>query len=538
MVPKVEKVIESVTLGEGPHWDAETQALYFVDIVGYSIHKFVPSTGQHTKAKIGKDDQFVISVERQLVLIEWDGESPDVKVLKFLYEVDANTNNVFNDGKTDPFGRLWAGTMGAAPKDESIPDQEGSLFSFQGNKVTTHLTKIANGKPIYTLNKQRGFVQDGVLDGLTIDAEGNLWVAVFNGSRVIKIDPRKPGVVAETISIPTNQVTSVAFAGPNLDELYVTTAKLAVFGDAPTASEAGATFRVTGLNVILIHNIIGQVRQENGSQKSKKVVDVTFELGESPHWDAETQTLYFVDINGHSIHKYARISLGANTTFIIPVAGNNTQFVIGKAREIVLISWNGENETAEVVKTLYEVDSEYPGNVFNDGKCDPSGRLWAGTIGAPPVDLDAIVNGRGSLYSFSNNKATKQISGLGISNGLAFNERLGKFYYIDSRKGTLDEYDIDIANGTICKYHKRYLNERIEMKANGKPVFTLKNHGLEGFLDGMTIDADGNIFAAVPPGYKLIKIDPRRPETLLETIEFPAQEVTAAAFGGPNLDEL
>ncbi|KAJ8944497.1 hypothetical protein NQ318_011755 [Aromia moschata] len=266
------------------------------------------------------------------------------------------------------------------------------------------------------------------------------------------------------------------------------------------------------------------------SPKIEKVVDRTFELGESPHWDAETQTLYFVDINGHTINKYVPATklhthsyIGSNVSFIIPVAGKTDEFVIGKNREVVLISWNGDTEKAEIVKTLFEVDSEYPGNVFNDGKCDPSGRLWAGTIGAPPVDLDKIVDGRGSLYSFSNNKASKHISGLGISNGLAFNEQLKKFYYIDSRKGTLDEYDIDFKEGTI---------------SNGKPVFTLKKHGLEGFLDGMTIDIDGNIWAAVPTTTKLIKIDPRKPDTLLETIEFPAKEVTAAAFGGPNLDEL
>lgn len=74
-----------------------------------------------------------------------------------------------------------------------------------------------------------------------------------------------------------------------------------------------------------------------------------------------------------------------------------------------------------------------------------------GTIGAPPVDLDKIENGRGTLYSFQNGKATAQVTGLGISNGLAFSAALKKFYYIDSRKGTLDEYDLDITKGTICK---------------------------------------------------------------------------------------
>lgn len=262
----------------------------------------------------------------------------------------------------------------------------------------------------------------------------------------------------------------------------------------------------------------------------EKVVDVPLDLGESPHWDEETQSVYFVDINGHYINrfvpatgKYTRAYIGTNVSFIIPVEGQTDQFVISRGREITLISWDGESESISVIKTLYEVDDQYPGNVFNDGKCDPSGRLWAGTIGAPPVDLDEIENGRGTLYSFENNTATAHVTGLGISNGLAFNASLKKFYYIDSRKGTLDEYDFDVTNGTI---------------SNEKPIFTLSKHGLEGFLDGLTIDADGNLYAALPPTYKLLKIDPTKPETLLETIEFPAQEVTAAVFGGPNLDEL
>ncbi|KAJ8918477.1 hypothetical protein NQ315_008174 [Exocentrus adspersus] len=264
--------------------------------------------------------------------------------------------------------------------------------------------------------------------------------------------------------------------------------------------------------------------------KIEKVVDIPLELGESPHWDAETQAIYFVDINGHYINRfvpstgqYTSAYVGANVSFIIPVEGKANQFVISRGKQITLISWDGERDTFSVIKTLYEVDDQYPGNVFNDGKCDPSGRLWAGTIGAPPVDLDAIENGRGTLYSFQNNKTTAHVTGLGISNGLAFNAALKKFYYIDSRKGTLDEYDFDVKNGTI---------------SNGKPIFTLSKHGLGGFLDGMTIDADGNLWAAVPTTHKLLKINPRKPETLLQTLQFPAQEVTAAVFGGPNLDEL
>lgn len=61
--------------------------------------------------------------------------------------------------------------------------------------------------------------------------------------------------------------------------------------------------------------------------------------------------------------------------------------------------------------------------------------------------------------------------------------------------------------------------------ANRRPIFTLKNHGIDGLPDGMTIDKDGNLWIAVFNGYKVIKIDPRKPETLLQTIDIPAKQV-------------
>lgn len=71
-----------------------------------------------------------------------------------------------------------------------------------------------------------------------------------------------------------------------------------------------------------------------------------------------------------------------------------------------------------------------------------------------------------------------------------------------------------------------------------KEIFTVSKHGLKGFPDGMTIDSDGNLWVALFQGKHVIKVDPRKPETLLEKIELPAELVTCAAFGGENLDEL
>ncbi|KAF7285022.1 hypothetical protein GWI33_012336 [Rhynchophorus ferrugineus] len=259
MAPVVEKIqeIPNIQLGEGPHWDIATQSLYFVDIFGKAIHKYVPATGKHTKAVFdkpvslivpvkGQRNKFVISLEREVYVVTWDGESEKASSLSKLGEVDQGTQTRINDGKCDPKGRLWFGTMGAEPVYGQVEPNSGSFFSYSNSKITTHLTKvgisngsidqfdikletgeISNRQAIFTLNKHN---IDGVPDGMTIDADGNLWVAIFNGYKVLKINPRKPETLIQTVDIPAKQTTSVAWGGPNLDILYVTSASFTVDG--------------------------------------------------------------------------------------------------------------------------------------------------------------------------------------------------------------------------------------------------------------------------------------------------------------------
>lgn len=86
----------------------------------------------------------------------------------------------------------------------------------------------------------------GLPDGQTIDSDGNLWIALFGGNRVIKIDPRRPETLLDSIELPADEVTSVAFGGANLDELYVTTASVPLLEKELTGSGHGVTYKVTG----------------------------------------------------------------------------------------------------------------------------------------------------------------------------------------------------------------------------------------------------------------------------------------------------
>lgn len=123
---KIERIAEGAELGEGPHWDAATNALYFVDIFGKTINRYRSATGQHTKATLaankqisfiipvdGKPNHFVVGLEEDLAIVSWDGQSDTASLVKKLAngknQSEENLKTVFNDGKCDSSGRLWAG---------------------------------------------------------------------------------------------------------------------------------------------------------------------------------------------------------------------------------------------------------------------------------------------------------------------------------------------------------------------------------------------------------------------------------------------
>ncbi|XP_028147046.1 uncharacterized protein LOC114340496 [Diabrotica virgifera virgifera] len=617
MNPKLERVkeISTTELGEGPHWDAETQSLYLVDIFGQAIHRYVPATRQHTKVVLerskvpsdaaykrknlvslvlpvkGQKDRFVVGLDRELLAVTWDGVSDKVTNIEKIVEVQTENelvNNRFNDGKCDPSGRIWAGTMGEEPTNGNVAPGRGSLFSIQNGKAVKHLGQlgisnglawneqlkkmyyidsfkrcieeydfdiqngtISNGKSIFSLEKNNVV---GFPDGMTIDVDGNLWVAVFGGYKVIKIDPRKPETLLATIPIPAKEVTSVTFGGPNLDELYVTSANFTINGEVLPPPEHGGTYKVTGLNTKGYAGVLVSFQLSSPFLRLEEIS--TTELGEGPHWDAETQSLYFVDLFGQAIHRYVpatrqhtkavldtftvlteadyrnsftgdRLIQGPKrsgknvVSLILPVKGQKDRFVVSVNRTLVIVTWDGVSDIVTNVEKIIEVDTETEliNNRFNDGKCDPSGRIWAGTIGEDPSNINVA----GSLFSIEYGRAVKHLRQVQISNGLAWNEHLQKMYYIDTFKRSVYEFDFDIINGRIY---------------NGQTIFNLTKHNIEGFPDGMTIDVDGNLWVAVFSGYRVIKIDPRQPETLLDTIPIPAKQISSVAFGGPNLDEL
>ncbi|XP_045449815.1 regucalcin-like [Melitaea cinxia] len=291
MAPEVKAVTEPVWLGEGPHWSHKHMALFFVSIFDKTIHKYVPATGEHTRAKLadmpgfiipveGTMDQFVVGLKRRVVVVQWDGKG-EARELRQLAELDQDTpDNRINDAKADPRGRLFVGTMGHEYEPGKFHLKKGSLYRIDSDGSVHHLEKgldISNGlcwdekeKAFYFADsfefairrydydvetgnisnpklifKYKDHGLDGIVDGMTIDTDGNLWVANFDASQVLKIDPRK-GVVLQKVPTPALQTTSATWGGEALDELYVTSA--CMNRGQEQLPPCGSLFLIRGLN--------------------------------------------------------------------------------------------------------------------------------------------------------------------------------------------------------------------------------------------------------------------------------------------------
>jgi sugar lactone lactonase YvrE len=243
------------TLGEGPAWDAKTQTLYWVDILGQRVHAW----------KDGRDDflqldEFVgcAAPRRDGGLVAalhasfWTLDGVAAKGT-FLASVTEPAANRFNDGKCDPAGRLLAGTMDMGEKNPS-----GNLYSLEAGKPPRRLLdgiRISNGlawSPDYKIfyyidtptRQVRAYDYDldtgdisnprvavdipasmGWPDGMTSDMEGRLWIALWGGSRVSKWNPATGRLEAE-VAVPALHTSSCVFGGPRRDILYVTSARV------------------------------------------------------------------------------------------------------------------------------------------------------------------------------------------------------------------------------------------------------------------------------------------------------------------------
>lgn len=245
----------AATIGEGPCWDPALEALIWVDIVGRRVHLSTPGATRsyETPSYVGAA---VPRVRGGLLLATGSGFATldlGSGAVTQVAAVDADfTAMRFNDGKTDPTGRFWAGTMHLAEE-----PNHGALYRLDGPgavRCVVRPVSISNGlgwsadgaRMFYIDSLTRTVAEyefdaatgdlgarsvlvdtsryDGLPDGLAVDADGNLWVAFFDGA-CVRCFSGDDGSELERLAMPVTRVTSCAFGGPDLDLLLITSAR-------------------------------------------------------------------------------------------------------------------------------------------------------------------------------------------------------------------------------------------------------------------------------------------------------------------------
>jgi sugar lactone lactonase YvrE len=262
-------------LGEGPVWDDRAACLYFVDILQGHVHRFDPATGAARTFDVDQPVGAIALTEGDdLLLAVRDGFArfdPASARVSMIAEVEADRVDLrMNDGACDRTGRFWAGTMALDERPCA-----GALYRLDADgrvEAMVRAVTISNGidwtlddRRMYyidsptqsvdlfdvdaetgAITNRRPFVwippADGVPDGLTVDSDGGVWVALWNGSAVHRYTP--DGTLDRVVRLPVTHPTSCAFGGADLGDLYITTASIALDARAREQQpDAGGLFR-------------------------------------------------------------------------------------------------------------------------------------------------------------------------------------------------------------------------------------------------------------------------------------------------------
>ena len=277
-VVEAEVVLDAhASVGEGPTWDERTKSLVWVDIMGGAVHVYDPASGQDHVVEVGQPvGAAALREAGGLVLALRDGVGlldADLGNLQIVADVEAEVpTNRFNDGKCDAAGRFWAGTMAT----DEVTTGAGALYRvdpdysvrrvLSGVTLSNGLDWSADNRRMYyidsptqgvdtfdfdleqgTLGARRRLISipadEGLPDGMTIDAEGGLWVALHGSGTVRRYLP--DGRLERVIRVPKARlVTCCAFGGPDLGDLYITSMRRGLSAEALREQPlAGALFR-------------------------------------------------------------------------------------------------------------------------------------------------------------------------------------------------------------------------------------------------------------------------------------------------------
>jgi len=254
-------------LGESPLWDPSRETLFWVDIDLGLLYEYQPSSPNlkvhHIGQKLGcialtETDNLLLATEFGFAFYRPGDPTP----ANFMDVIPHGVGSMFNDGKVSPDGEFWVGSKGPRRTStlyrlscdltcsiilDGISISNGIGWSLDG-KFFYHTDSLDHAIYRYSLQGSEPTRKElfytpplGTPDGLTIDSDGNLWVAIWDGGRVVQLSPE--GKEIAQILLPVSRPTSVTFGGPDLRTLYITSASVDLPEDEKSAQPyAGALF--------------------------------------------------------------------------------------------------------------------------------------------------------------------------------------------------------------------------------------------------------------------------------------------------------
>jgi sugar lactone lactonase YvrE len=263
---------------------------------------------------------------------------------------------------------------------------------------------------------------------------------------------------------------------------------------------------------------LGEREDEMAEPAVDCVLEVQPTVGECPVWCGRTETLYWADIYGGRLNRFDPAT-GANRIwqFAEPIGS----FALGEDGAVLAALKSGlyryELES-EMLTLLASPERDLAQNRMNDGRCDPAGRFWVGTMQDPPDPARPA----GTLYRLGPGGAcTAMASGFVVSNGLAFSPDGRTMYHSDSHPSvrTVWAWDFDSAEGRIS-------NRRV----------LIDTHGMPGRPDGGCCDAEGCYWMTGNDGWEILRVTPAG--KIDRRIRLPIAKPSMVAFGGRDLDVI
>jgi|TARA_B100000745_G_scaffold151365_2_gene98963 sugar lactone lactonase YvrE len=237
--------------------------------------------------------------------------------------------------------------------------------------------------------------------------------------------------------------------------------------------------------------------------------------GESPVWHAERGELFWVDMLSNNLYQYhvktktvCTYTFDRYTACVTPCDFNNVLLAQGDG------IYRFHLYTNKLTK-LTEFAGDNQKLRFNELKCDPRGRIFAGTMAKNESPF------QGGLHQFFDRRQHKEIlDRVSIANGMAWSPDYKTFYFIDSPTRCILAFDYDIETG---------------LTSNQRLCIDLSNE--EGYPDGMTIDNEGHLWVAMWAGSQLLRVDPMA-RKVVQNIPMPVKNPTSCCFGGPGMSQL